>query len=75
MNIKIQPHIPFYCSNGNSVVRKWTEPFTDKNGNEATLTLVVYKDKKNKEHEAVIRVQWHDVDKMFAYVNNLYKRT
>lgn len=70
---KIEPHIPFYAANGNKVVQEWTEPFVDRVGNKATITRVIYKDKKGKEHEATIRVQWHDVDAMFAYTKNLYK--
>lgn len=70
---KVEPHLPFYASNGNKVVKEWHEPFVDRAGNQATVTKVIYKDKKGKEHEATIRVKWHDVDAMFAYTKNLYK--
>lgn len=56
--IKIIPHVPYYLADGNTVVRKWTEPFIDRMGNKATLTKVTVKTKKNKENECVILVNW-----------------
>lgn len=57
---KIIPHIPYYLTDGNTLVRKWTEPFVDRMGNKATLTKVVFKTKKNKENIAVIQVCWEN---------------
>lgn len=71
--VKIIPHIPYYKANGNKVIRTFEQAFSDKKGNEATVTIVEYTDKKGRFHDAVIRVKWHDTRKMFAYVDNLYK--
>ena len=56
--IKVKPHIPYYLADGNVVLRKWKESFTDRMGNKAELTKVVFRTKKNKENVAVIRVKW-----------------
>lgn len=60
---KITPHIPYYLADGNTLVKKWKEGFTDRLGNEAILTKVIFKskDKKGKPsklNEAVIQVLW-----------------
>lgn len=56
--VKIIPHIPYYLTDGNVVLKKWREPFVDRMGNRAELTKVLFKTKKNKENEAVIQVKW-----------------
>lgn len=60
---KITPHIPYYLTDGNVVLRKWREPFVDRMGNRAEITRVEYKTKpkkgkKEKIIEAVIQVKW-----------------
>ena len=55
---KIMPHIPYYLADGNVLIKKWKESFTDRLGNKATLTKVIFRTKKNKENEAVIQVSW-----------------
>jgi hypothetical protein len=70
---KVIPHIPYYMANGNKVIRTFEQPFSDRNGNEATITIVEYTDKKGKMHDAVIRVKWNSIEKMFAYTDKLYK--
>lgn len=57
---KIEPHIPYYMADGNKVLKKWKEEFTDRNGNQAILTKVEFITKKSKTNEAVIQVQWKD---------------
>lgn len=55
---KLSTHIPFYAQAGFVTIRKWTEPFEDRNGNKALVTKVEYLDLKKKKHEVVIRVAW-----------------
>jgi len=54
----IIPHIPYYLADGNTLVKKWKESFTDRLGNKAMLTKVVFKTRKDKLNEAVVRVEW-----------------
>lgn len=55
----IVPFLPYYCSNGNLVIRMWDEPFEDRNGNKAMLTKLVYKDKKGKISDEIVSiVRW-----------------
>lgn len=56
--IKIITHIPYYLADGNVVLKKWKESFTDRKGNKAELTKVLFRTKKNKENECVIQVKW-----------------
>lgn len=56
--VKIIPHIPYYLADGNILVKKWKEGFTDRLGNKATLTKVEVLTKKNKTNEYVIQVEW-----------------
>ena len=55
---KITPHIPYYLTDGNIVLKKWKESFVDRMGNKAELTKVLFRTKKNKENEVVIQVKW-----------------
>lgn len=55
---KITPHIPYYLADGNTLVKKWKEEYTDRLGNEATLTKVEFLTKKGKLNEAVVQVLW-----------------
>ena len=55
---QIVPYLPPYASNGNTVVSKRQEPFKDRRGNEAALTIVTYRDKKGVLHESVAQVKW-----------------
>lgn len=70
--IKIVPFTPYYMTNGNKLVRKYEQPFTDKNGNSATLTIAEYTNKKGELLEAVVQVKWNDPEKMYDYTKNLY---
>ena len=56
--VKITPHIPYYLADGNTLVNKWKEEYTDRLGNEATLTKVEFLTKKGKLNEAVVQVLW-----------------
>lgn len=56
--IKIIPHIPYYLADGNTVVKKWTEPFVDRVGNRVMLTKVEVLTKKGKLAEYIIQVRW-----------------
>ena len=56
--VKIIPHIPYYLDDGNKLIQKWKEAFTDRLGNKATLTKVEVLTKKNKINEYVIQVEW-----------------
>lgn len=55
---KIIPHVPYYLADGNTVIRKWTEPFVDRVGNKATLTKVEVLTKKGKLVGYTIQVKW-----------------
>lgn len=55
---KIIPHIPYYLADGNTLVKKWKEEYTDHLGNEATLTKAEFLTKKGKLNEAVVQVLW-----------------
>ncbi|WP_415913316.1 hypothetical protein [Neptuniibacter sp. QD37_11] len=51
--------VPF--REGNTVLRTYETPFTDRAGHQATLTLVDYTDRKGKENVGfVLRVKWVD---------------
>lgn len=68
---KMKAHIPYYMAEGNEVLATWQEEFTDRAGNEATLTWVRFKNPKKKNAvptEAVIRVQWK---KLFSYLDEV----
>lgn len=54
------PHIPYFCRNGNYIVKEWVEDFTDAVGNSGQRTMIIFYDKKkNKNSEPVIRyVKW-----------------
>lgn len=56
--VKIIPHIPYYLADGNILLKKWKEIFTDRLANKATLTKVEVLTKKNKTNEYVIQVEW-----------------
>jgi hypothetical protein len=56
----IVPIIPFYCSEGNTIVSSWEEEFVDRNNNKATLGVLTFKNKKGKISEPVVyRVKFH----------------
>ncbi len=63
---RIVPTYPHYSSNGNEVIEQWLESFTDRVGNEATITWVKFKTPKGKVSEVVARVHW---TKLFAYLD------
>lgn len=56
--IKIKPHIPYYLTDGNVLLRKWRESFINRVGNKAELTKVEMITKKGKLVEYVIQVVW-----------------
>lgn len=58
--IKIVPHVPYYLADGNKLIDKWNEIFTDRVGNKATLTKVRVLTKKAKISEYVIQVRWNN---------------
>jgi len=53
----IKPHLPIWKQEGASELWRETETF-DYGGNEALVTTVQWKDKKNKEHSSVAWVMW-----------------
>lgn len=55
---RIVTYLPHYAQEGNTLLRRWEEPFEDRNGNKAILTFVEYQDKKKKVSQAVILVKW-----------------
>lgn len=50
--------IPHYKRDGNIVIKKTQEQFSDRNGNKAVLTKVFYQTKKGSILEDVIQVKW-----------------
>lgn len=56
--IKIKPHIPYYLTDGNVLLRKWRESFINRVGNKAELTKVEMITKKGKLVEYTIQVRW-----------------
>ena len=58
----MQPYIPYYNSDGNQVTGREERPFVDRNGNEAIIGVVFYKDKKGKMHEAIHYVKWRHLN-------------
>lgn len=57
--VKIVPYRPLPFRDGNKVVERYTEPFTDRIGNEAEITYVDYLDKKGKLNERfVMYIKW-----------------
>ena len=56
--VKIIPHVPYYLAEGNVLLRKWKEPFTNRVGSKATLTKVEVITKKGKLVDYVIQVRW-----------------
>lgn len=55
----IIPILPFYSSEGNSVVDSWEEEFQDRNGNKAVVSVLTFKNKKGKISEPVVyKVKW-----------------
>lgn len=57
-NEKLEPYLPFYSKPPNVVIKKWEEDFELPNGNRGVLTKILFKDKKNKEHETIASVKW-----------------
>ena len=60
-------YLPFYCAEGNKILEAWEEPFEDRLGNKATLTIVKYLTKKGKIHEVVGQVKWVHLNAPPAY--------
>jgi hypothetical protein len=55
----IIPILPFYSADGNVVVEKWEEEFTDRVGNQATVSYLKFKNKKGKISDPVVYlVKW-----------------
>lgn len=58
---------PVPYRDGTKIIKKYTEPFTDRSGNNAVLTKVDYLDKKNKINEGyVLHVKWLNNQKIIA---------
>ena len=55
---KIVPHIPYYLTDGNVLLRKWKESFVNRVGNKAELTKVEMITKKGKLVDYTIQVTW-----------------
>lgn len=53
----ITPILPIWAKEGNAVIEYRSESFTDRGGNDMMLQLVVWKDKKGKEHTSVHTVR------------------
>ncbi|MEG1348051.1 MAG: hypothetical protein RSD49_08335 [Hafnia sp.] len=61
---RIAPFLPFYSSNGNTVIATWEELSVTRHGLRHKIIWVRYRDKKGKESEAVKQVIW--IDEPFA---------
>lgn len=58
--VKVTPHIPYFCREGNVIVEQWEEAFDDGHGHTGVMTMLKYKDKKGKVSEPVMRyIKWH----------------
>jgi len=50
---------PFFCRDGNKVIKEYEEDFVDQAGNCAIITYIDYIDKKGKVTERIVRyVKW-----------------
>lgn len=57
--VGIVPIIPFYCRDGNIVIKRWSEDFVGKSGESATVHKLIYQNKKGKLSEHITyRVEW-----------------
>lgn len=51
--------LPFFSTDGNTVIEKWKEEFVDRNGNRAVVSYLKFKNKKGKISDPVAYlVKW-----------------
>lgn len=57
--VKVTPHIPYFCRDGNTVIRQWTEKFDDGHGHTGVMTMILFKNKKGVYPDPVMRyIKW-----------------
>ena len=56
-------HIPYFCRNGNRIVKEWVEDFDDGCGHRGKMTMLIYYDKKkNKNSDPVMKyIKWENI--------------
>lgn len=56
---KITPHIPYFCREGNSIVKQWEEKFDDGHGHTGIMTMIQFKNAKGKISDPIMRyIKW-----------------
>lgn len=58
MKTETKPYLPIWRQEGSIILERLIKDFVDRNGNQAELSLVIWKDKKGKQHESVHTVRW-----------------
>ena len=56
----VKSFIPVWKQDGCTIQSEADEMFIDRNGNQATIKYVYWKDKKGKEHKSVSYVRWEN---------------
>ena len=57
--VKVTPHIPYFCRDGNTIVRQWTEKFDDGHGHTGVMTMIQFKNAKGKVSDPIMRyIKW-----------------
>lgn len=73
MESKIIPFVPYFCRDGNKIVKEWQEQFTDPTGNSGTICLVIFTNKKGEESPPTTRwIKW-DVPKSTQNPTNTFE--